>query len=57
MFVGLLYHSLQYGNMLRKCRKKSDTEPSREEIDRFCLLSEIFNQYIKQNIIMAVLKK
>ena len=57
MFVGLLYHSLQYGNMLRKCRKKSDTEPSREEIDRFCLLSEIFNQYIKQNIIMAVLQK
>ena len=34
-----------------------DTEPSTEKHDRFWLLWEIFKEYIKQNIIMAVLRK
>ena len=47
---------------MMKCRQnvnfeKMDTEPSRRKNDGFWLLWVIFKQYLKQNIITAVLKK
>ena len=47
---------------MMKCRRnvnfeKMDTEPSRRKNDGFWLLWVIFKQYLKQNIITAVLKK
>ena len=45
-----------------KCRrnvnfKEMNTECSKGKNDGFCLLRRIYKKYIKQNIIMAVLRK
>ena len=43
--------------MLPKCREEINIKPSRETNDGFWLLWGIFKKYVKQNIIMKVLRK
>ena len=57
IFKWLPHHSLQYDEMLSKYREEIDTEASRRKHDEFWLLWGIFNECIKQTIVMAKLKK
>ena len=50
-------HYERYGGISPKCDEEMGTERSTGKYDGFWLLWGIFKEYIKQNIIIAVLRK